>query len=355
MNIDLSATLIALLTIFGISALMALSLNLEYGVAGVPNFGQVLFVSLGAYTAGLTYTRLLPALAGQSVLNPCGAGLATALQLRSEIMRLMPALGFANFTITLLIAAAVGGIVGYAISYIGLRLKQEWFLALVLLVGGEILRIVVRGYEPITCASNGISGIAQPFSWIGDARLAAVSFMLLVLILTTLAYFYTERLLRSPYGRLLKAIRENAPVARSLGKNVTRIRAQVMGIGSALAAVAGVLFALNIGFVSTNDYVVGLTLDMWVMIVLGGLGNNKGALLGALLITILDRVTAIAAIQLNMFGTDLEFNYFRYILLGAILLLMLLYRPQGLLPERRQTTEAHVLVADTQASKAGVD
>ena len=71
MSIDLTATTIALLTIFGISALMALSLNLEYGVAGVPNFGQVLFVSIGAYTAGLTYTRLLPVLAGQSVLNPC--------------------------------------------------------------------------------------------------------------------------------------------------------------------------------------------------------------------------------------------------------------------------------------------
>jgi len=341
MNIDLVGTVIALLTFFGISALMALSLNLEYGVAGVPNFGQVLFVSIGAYTAGITYTRLLPLLAGQPFLEPCGSSLAQAVQMRTGIMQTMPGVGLINFVVTLLISALVGGAVGYGISYIMLRLKQEWFLALVLLVGGEILRIVVQGYAPIECASSGLSGIAQPFSFIGDARTASIAFMVLILIIAGLAFLYSERLVRSPYGRLLKAVRENDPVARSLGKNVTRVRAQVMLIGSIMAAVAGVLFALNEGFVSTNDYVVGLTLEVWVMVVLGGLGNSRGALLGAFLITILNRVTAVVAIQLNMLGTDLEFNYFRYILLGVILLLMLLYRPKGLLPERAQSTDAH--------------
>ena len=341
MHIDLVGTTIALLTFFGISALMALSLNLEYGVAGVPNFGQVLFVSIGAYVAGMTYTRLLPLLAGQSFIEPCGSTLAQAVQLRTGIMQTLPAVGLLNFVVTLVISALVGGAVGYGISHIMLRLKQEWFLALVLLVGGEILRIVVQGYAPIACASSGLSGIAQPFSFLGDARSSSFAFMLLILVIAALAFFYCERLIRSPYGRLLKAIRENDPVARSLGKNVTRVRAQVMLIGSVIAAIAGVLFALNEGFVSTNDYVVGLTLEVWVMVVLGGLGSSRGALLGALLITILNRVTAIVALQLNMLGTDLEFNYFRYILLGVILLLMLLYRPKGLLPERAQTTDAH--------------
>jgi branched-chain amino acid transport system permease protein len=85
---------------------------------------------------------------------------------------------------------------------------------------------------------------------------------------------------------------------------------------------------------------VALTLDIWVMIVLGGLGNMRGALLGALLVTILDRVTAVAAIQLNMLGSDIEFNYVRYILFAVILLLMLRYRRQGLLPEPLRTTRA---------------
>ncbi len=340
-NIDLLATTIALLTFFGISALMALSLNLEYGIAGIPNFGQALFVSIGAYTAGWTYTRLLPLLAGKAMIPPCGSTLGQALQLRSVIMKTLPVVGLTNFAITLLIALVIGGIVGYLASYPALRLREEWYLGLVLLVGSEIVRIIVRGYAPLICGNNGLSGLAQPFHWVSNSTLSSLLFAVLVLTMAGLAYIYCERLVRSPYGRLLKAVRENDQVAASLGKNVARIRGQVMVIGSAIAALAGVFFVVNSGYASTNDYVVALTLDMWVMVVLGGLGNNRGALLGALLITLLDRATAITAIQLNTLGINWEFNYARYILFGIILLLMLRYRPQGLLPEPTQTTQAH--------------
>jgi len=345
MQFNLLATIIALLTFFGISAIMALSLNLQYGLAGIPNYGLALFVSLGAYTAGMTYTRLLPLLAGREALYPCGVNLGQALQLRSDIMRTMPLAGWSNFLITLVLAALIGGLVGYLFSYPALRLKDEWYLALVLLVGSEIVRIVVRGYEPIICAHNGLSGLAQPFKWLGNSQIAAVSFAGLVLLIAGLCYWYCERLVRSPYGRLLKAIREDETVATSLGKSVPHIRGQVMFIGSALAAIAGVLFVINLGFASANDYAVGLTLDVWVMVVFGGLGSNRGALLGAFVITILDRVTAIAAIQLNMLGLNLEFNYARYILFGLILLAMLRYRPQGILPEPAKTTNAHDVIS----------
>lgn len=341
MNIDVVATLIALLTLFGIYALMAISLNLEYGVAGVPNFGQALFVSLGAYVTGITYTRLLPLIAGAEYIHPCGSQLGQSLQLRSEIMQTMPVAGFINLAFTFVIAAVVGGVVGFLVSYVTLRLKQEWYLALVLLVGGEIVRIIVRGADDLICSHNGISGIAQPFAYLGDARISSILFMLLVLSLALIAFIYSEKLIRSPFGRMLKALRENEEVTRSLGKGISLARAQIMMIGSVIAAVSGVLFALNTGFVNTNDYVVTLTLDVWVMVVLGGLGNNRGALLGAALISIMDRFTQVAAIQLNMSGFPLEFNYVRFILFGVILLLMLRYRPQGLVPESPFTTPAH--------------
>ena len=288
---------------------------------------------------GVTYTRLLPRLAGQEFIYPCGSGLGQALQLRTEIMRTMPAIGFANFAITLIIAAVIGGLVGYLASYPALRLKEEWYLALVLLVASEILRIFMRSYEPVICGHNGLSGISQPFTFLRNPRLSSMLFAALVLTFTAAIYFYSERLVRSPYGRLMKSVRENDVVATSLGKSVKRTRAQVMIIGSAIAAIAGVFFVVNIGFASTNDYVMALTLDIWVMVVLGGLGNNKGALLGALIITVLDRVTAIGAIQMNMLGSQFEFNYVRYIIFGIILLLMLRYRPQGILPEPLQTTK----------------
>jgi branched-chain amino acid transport system permease protein len=341
MNIDFGATAIALLTFFGISALMALSLNLEYGVAGIPNFGKALFVSIGAYTTALTYTYLLPRLAAHRPIYPCGSTLAEALQLRTGIIRNALDVGLANLFWTILIAAIVGGIAGYLAAYPALRVKQEWYLALVLLVASEIIRIFVRGYEPIICAHNGMSGIAQPFVAVGNPSLSASLFAGLILLLVVIVFFFSERLIRSPYGRLLKAIRENDQVAQSLGKQVARVRGQIMFIGSAIAAMAGVLFVINLGFASANDYAMILTLDVWVMVVLGGIGNNWGALLGALIVTVLDRITAIAAIQLDAIDVSLEFTFVRFILFGLIILLMLRYRPQGLLPERPATTKAH--------------
>ncbi len=347
-NIDIGATAVTILTLFGIYSLMAISLNLEYGVAGVPNFGQALFVSIGAYVAGLTYTRLLPLLAGEQVIHPCRQTMGAALQLRSEIMATQPTAGFINLGFTFIIAALLAGVVGFAVSYVTLRLKEEWFLALVLLVGGEIIRIVVRGADDLICSHNGISGVAQPFYFLAEPSASAFMFMLLALALAAIAYFYSQRLVHSPYGRMLKGLRENEDVTRSLGKGISLARAQIMLIGSMIAAIAGVLFALNTGFVNTNDYVVTLTLDIWVMVVLGGVGNNRGALLGALLIAIMDRLTQIAAIVLNMSGSPIEFNYARFILFGVILLLMLRYRPQGLLPESPLTTDAHEILGQAR-------
>ena len=342
-NIDIGATAIAILTLFGIYSLMAISLNLEYGVAGVPNFGQALFVSIGAYTAGITYTRLLPLLANMQGIHPCGPTMGQALQLRSEIMATQPLAGFVNLGLTFAFAALIAGAVGFAVSYVTLRLKEEWFLALVLLVGGETARVLVRGVDDFICSHNGISGVAQPFYFLGDARSSALLFMLLCLALAGAAYVYSQRLVHSPFGRMLKALREDEAVTRGLGKNISLARAQIMLIGSMIAAVGGVLFTLNTGFVNTNDYVVNLTLDIWVMVVLGGIGNNRGALLGAALIAILDRFTQVAAITLNMSGSPIEFNYARFIAFGLILLLMLRYRPTGLLPESPLTTNAHEL------------
>ena len=345
MIFDPVATLVALLTYFGISAIIALSLNLEYGLTGVPNFGKALFVSVGAYTAGVTYTRLLPVLAGREVVDPCGSSLGQALQLRTEIMRTMPAAALGNFLLTLVIAALVGGVVGFIFSYPALRLKDEWYLALVLMVAAETVRVLVRSWDPLICGSNGLSGIAQPFAWLPGVRVRSVAFAAFVLLLAGAVFWYVERLTRSPYGRLLKAVRENDAVAAGLGKPVTRVRGQVMFIGSAIAALAGVLFVAHTGYVSANDYAVALTLDAWVMVVLGGMGNNRGVLLGALIVTVLDRITSVAAIRLDMLGFPFEFNYVRSILFGLIVLLMLRYRPQGLLPEPLRTTRAHAHTA----------
>src|SRR5258708_23469164 len=126
MNIDLLATGLALLTFFSISAIMAMSLNLEYGVAGIPNFGKALFVSVGAYTAGVTYTHLLPLLAGQPILDPCGENLTQALQLRIDVAHNAPGIAFLNLGLTLLIAAIIGGVWWSPGSDTGLPPQGRW-------------------------------------------------------------------------------------------------------------------------------------------------------------------------------------------------------------------------------------
>lgn len=341
MNIDWLATAIALLTFFGIYAVIALSLNLEYGLTGIPNFGKALFVSIGAYTAGITYTRLLPLLAGQAALDPCGDDLAQALQIRIGIANTQPGITIVNLLATIVIAILIGGLVGFLVSYTALRVKEEWYLGLVLLVGSEVIRIVVRGYNPLICGINGLSGVSQPFNAIQDPELSAGAFAMFAVAVALIVYVYCERLVRSPYGRLLKAVRENDRVTQSLGKHVPRLRAQVMFIGSALAALGGVLFAVNLGYVNTNDYAINFTLDIWVMVVLGGIGNNRGTLLGAFVVTVINRLTAILSIWANAQGIKFEFNYVRYIVFALILLLVLGFRRQGLLPEQTETTVAH--------------
>ncbi len=342
MNLDQAATSIALLTFFGIYAIIALSLNLEYGLSGIPNFGQAMFVSIGAYTAGQTYTRLLPFLVNQPFVDPCDEQtLVKALQLRTGIIQGSPPLALLHFAATILIAMTIGGAVGFVVSYTVRRVKDEWYLGLVLLVGSEVFRTIALTYKPLVCGVNGISGIAEPFGWLGSPTIASAAYAGLILLLALAVYAYCERLVRTPFGRLLKAMRENESVVLGLGKQVPRLRASVMFIGSALAALGGVLFAANLGFVSPNDYIVNLTLDVWVMVVLGGVGNNRGALLGALAVTVLNRFTAIISIWLNSMQSPFEFNYVRYILFGLILLWAIRYRRQGLLPEQTRTTVAH--------------
>ena len=340
-NIDIGATAVAILTLFGIYSLMAISLNLEYGVAGVPNFGQALFVSIGAYVRRPHLYAFAATAGGHGSHTPLppdhGSSAAIALGDHGDATRG----GFHQSWIHFHIRGNPGRSGRFAVSYVTLRLKEEWFLALVLLVGGEIVRIVVRGADDLICSHNGISGVASPFIfWTTPARAPSFS-CCWRWSLAAIAYLYSQRLVQSPYGRMLKGLRENEDVTRGLGKGISLARAQIMLIGSMIAAVGGVLFALNTGFVNTNDYVVTLTLDIWVMVVLGGVGNNRGAVLGALLIALMDRFTQIAAIAMNMSGSPIEFNYARFILFGVILLLMLRYRPQGLLPESPLTTNAH--------------
>jgi len=323
---------------FGIYMILSVSLNLEYGYGGQPNFGKVAFFGIGAFVAGVMASRVLPLIAGVTVIDPLGP---QGVEVRIAISSTRPIETIVTFVLALILATIVGGFFGYLLSYPALRIREEWFLAMVLLVSGEIVRIIVRSYPPIVGGYQGLAGVSNPFRWIGDATKASLAYAALILAIALGVYLLVDRSVNSPFGRLLKSVRDDPVASMSLGKNVQLVRAQVLVFGSGLAALAGALYAHYIGFITPDDFIPIRTFDIWVMMVLGGMGNNTGAVVGAAVMTIIDRATAMLAVECGTFSTLIEFNYVRYVLVGILMLMILMHRQKGLLPEEPVKTPAY--------------
>jgi len=248
-----------------------------------------------------------------------------------------------TFLIALVLAALISGAFGYLVSYPAIRIREEWFLAMVLLVTGEIVRVVVRSYEPIVNGYNGVL-IPNPFGWLRDSDQISLAYMVVILAIAACVYIYVNRLVNSPFGRLLKSMRDDQIASTSLGKDLVKVRGQVLIIGSALAGLAGVLYAYYSGYVNPDDFIPIRTFDVWVMVVLGGLANNRGVMLGSVIMTAIDRGTQILAIQLQTIGGITELNYLRYIIVGILMLIILMFRQKGIIPEKPVKTPAYEVI-----------
>lgn len=350
MAFDIVSLVVVFLTVYGIFAIMSTSLNLEYGFAGQPNFGQVLFYGLGAFSAGIVSATLLPLLAGRVVGDICTGD---ALVLRESIALSSPLLSLSTWVIALVVAVAVSAVFGYLASYPAIRVKEEWYLSMILLVAAEMFRIIVRNTPQFGCGYNGLAGLSNPFAWIGryvqsgsSAYVSSALYAVVILALAFACYYLAERLVNSPFGRLLKSVRDDKVAAEALGKNVNKIRTQIMIIGSAMAGLAGALYVFYIGVAIAEDYISAVTFGVWVMIVLGGIGNNKGVLAGTAALIALQRGTAFLGIALQ--GAFPGFNanlmsYASYIVEALLLLLLIMFRPKGLFPEKRIRTKAYEL------------
>jgi len=328
---------------------MGISLNLEYGYAGQPNFGQVLFFGLGAVVGATVAADLLPMFAGMAVGNICDV----SAELSRQIIALAyPAISVAVWVIALLLAMVAGGIVGVVVSYPALRVKQEWFLSMILLVSGEAFRIIVTNTPQIGCGFNGIAGITTPFYWLSSyfpsgplqPQVPTGVYSVIIVALALACFVVAQRIGNSPYGRLLKSVRDDKTAAESLGKDVSRVRKQIMVIGSIMAGLAGALYVYYIGIASSDDFIPAVTFSVWVMMILGGYANNRGLLVGAFIITLLDRGSLVSGILLESYLPNPNLIiYGRYMVEAVILLLLLLFRQKGILPETRVKTKAYTL------------
>ncbi len=326
---------------FAIYLIVALSLNLEYGYGGVSNFGKVLAVAGGAFTVGFFPGRLAVWLFNIGTTEYNGLADYATLEWHATILNEVnkalganPALSLAIFFAALIVAALVGAVLGYVASYPAIRLRED-YLAIMLLAMGEAIRVIGHNYTPIIRGNLGCM-VPDPFKWAGDLRYTVVLVVIVVVCLMVL--FYLERSVRTPLGRMLRATRDNEEVAESLGKDVTSTRMKVIMIASMIGAIAGALDAFKAGgIIATMYHRQTWTFWPWVMVILGGAANNIGVIVGAFAFTVLRRFIDLFKGFLDPF-VPFSVVWLEPLLLGTMLILILMYRPGGLIPEKPTPT-----------------
>lgn len=318
-----------------------MSLNLQVGYAGVPNFGLMLAVAGGAFVAGFFPGRVAALLFGVDpnldyVNNNSQVLQQVSIGLHSNIP-----LSVVLFLSTLILAVLFGGVLGYVASFPAIRLRED-YLAITLLAMAEGIRIIGNNYPPIVGATQGV-GVADVFGWIPDASLGPVTyrFTMLTFILigvALLVVFYSELVARSPLSRALRAVRDNPLAAEALGKDIVKLRMKVLVVGSGIAALAGALFSFYSGAVFANTYDrTTWTFIPWVMVILGGAANNSGVVAGTFLYVTGRKL--IAFYKQSLVGiVPFDVVWLDTMLLGVVLIAALIFRPQGIFAEKSSHT-----------------
>jgi branched-chain amino acid transport system permease protein len=277
-----------LLLAIGIHALLALGLNLVNGITGQFSLGHAGFMAVGAYTAAALSTGLL-------------AGLFAD-----------PALCHVALLIEIPVAAALAGLAGYMVGLPSLRLKGD-YLAIVTLGFGEIIRVALLNSQSL--------GGARGF--IGIPGIPGVGSAFWVFGVLSLAILFCTRLMEGSYGRALLSVREDEVAAEALGLDSTRYKVGAFVASAALAGAAGALFAHTYNFLHPSSFNFMKSVEIVVMVVLGGMGSMSGALMAAVLLSAMpEALRPLKALT----GVDL-----RMVLYSLMLVLLMLYRPQGLM------------------------
>ena len=233
----------------------------------------------------------------------------------------------------LVAAMVVSGAIGWVVGRVCIRLRAD-YLAIATIGIAEILRLILKNETWATNGARGVSMVPKPYEYLPEPW-NQLGLMALVLSIVAVLYFLLERARTAPWGRVMSAIRENEPAARAAGKNVEQFRIQAFVIGCAVMGLAGGLTAHYLKFIDPNAAEpVTATFLVFVMLIIGGSGNNKGAILGAFLMWTVWSATEIATSRLPD-DWAIRSAYMRVFLIGLVLQIVLQRFPGGILPERR--------------------
>ncbi|MBE9201004.1 MULTISPECIES: branched-chain amino acid ABC transporter permease [unclassified Nodularia (in: cyanobacteria)] len=362
-----------------IFALFSLGLNLQWGYTGLINFGHIAFMTLGAYTTVLLSFQGVPLL----VSAVFGAMVAALLGL---------IIGFATLRLRedylAIVTIGVGELIRLVVNNQELPVKDTWISGafgvqsypLPLSTAPNLLiRLVMMGLLTLLAAitlfalwrwirsaqkslladsSKKVSSKQELVSRLGVGMIFALltaaiyisgmiglydykpaaGLMLLSLLVLALVFWRLEILVRSPWGRVLKAIREDEEVPRAMGKNVFWYKVQSLMLGGAIAGIAGAFFAWQLSAIYPDNFQPQLTFDAWIMVILGGSGNNIGTILGAVIFFTYDAATRefLPKIFTNLSADQL--GAFRIMVIGLILMILMIWRPQGILGKKEELT-----------------
>jgi branched-chain amino acid transport system permease protein len=233
----------------------------------------------------------------------------------------------------LLAAMLAAGLVALVVGVPTLRLRED-YLAIATFGIAVTIQLVALNFETLTGGTHGRVSAPRPLAGVFMDRVGAnLFFLALTVAILAAAYWALERMVRSPWGRVLRAIREDEMAANSLGKNPFAYRLQAFVMGAMLMGLGGGLYASFIGYVSADDALPTLTFQIWVMLIVGGSGNNKGAVLGAVAVWGLWSFSGwfMAAVLPSAF--QVRAGALQVILIGLVLALVLVLRPRGLIGE----------------------
>ncbi|ALA17444.1 MULTISPECIES: branched-chain amino acid ABC transporter permease [Chelatococcus] len=289
----MDAYLAAIAIIALIYMLLSLGLTLQYGLTGLINFGHVGFFAIGAYTSALLSLQGLP------------------------------------LALTIPAAAVTAGLAAWPIGLISLRLRDDYF-AIVTLGFSETVRLVITSEKWLTNGVQGIPGIPRLFETISVGIGAQLAVMGVILAVTLVAIYAMRRIVASPFGRVIEAIRDNEEALQALGKDPAGFKIQVLILGSALAGIAGAFYAHYITYIVPDQFIPLVTFYVWMAIIIGGVGRVSGAIVGTgLLMLFLEGSRFLRDIVPGV--SEVEMASLRIGVVGLLLVLFTIYRPQGLM------------------------
>lgn len=307
-----------LLVFWFINNILTWGLNIQFGYTGILNFAFIVFMALGAYVTGVFSLPTANGISGQTYV----LGLSWP------------------FPITLLMGGIVSAAFGLIVGLIALKRLRSDYMAVVTVAVGVITYDFIGNTTKLFNGWDGLGSVPQPFY---DSPLITSSgnpytfyqffFVVLAGVVMVIMWWIAQRIYNSPYGRTLRSIREDMDVSESFGKNTFKYRMSAMVIGCFYAGIAGGLLIEYITAINPSGWTTGETFVIWTALLIGGTGNNWGAALGALLVPVLLQEVTRFLPQIS--SNPSLIPAMRNIIVGSLLILVLWFRPQGIIPEKK--------------------